>query len=52
MVIIGWIGPKINGLDLGSGFDPNRFWVRPKVNGLDLGSEFDPKFNGLKYVEL
>ena len=24
LVIIGWLGPKVNGLDLGSGFGPNR----------------------------
>ena len=24
LVLIGWIGPKVNGLDLGSGLDPNR----------------------------
>ena len=24
LVLIGWVGPKVNGLDLGSGFDPNR----------------------------
>ena len=24
LVLIGWVGPKINGLDLGSGFGPNR----------------------------
>ena len=52
MVLIGWVGPKVNGLDLGSGFGPNRLvgprkwvfvligWVEPKVNGLDLGSGF------------
>ena len=27
LVLIGWVGPKVNGLDL---------WVGPKVNGLDL----------------
>ena len=27
LVLIGWVGPKVNGLDLGSGFDP-------KFNGL------------------
>ena len=25
LVIIGWVGLKVNGLDLGSGFDPNRY---------------------------
>ena len=24
LVIIGWVRPKVNGLDLGSGFGPNR----------------------------
>ena len=24
LVLIGWVGPKVNGLDLGSEFDPNR----------------------------
>ena len=24
LVIIGWVGPKVNGLDLGSGLGPNR----------------------------
>ena len=24
LVLIGWVGPKVNGLDLGSGLDPNR----------------------------
>ena len=28
LVLIGWVGPKVNGLDLGSGLGPNR---------LDLG---------------
>ena len=23
-VLIGWVGPKVNELDLGSGFGPNR----------------------------
>ena len=27
LVLIGWVGPKVNGLDL---------WVGPKVNGLYL----------------
>ena len=34
LVLIGWVGPKVNGLNLGSGLGPNRF--APKVNGLDL----------------
>ena len=24
LVLIGWVGPKVNELDLGSGFGPNR----------------------------
>ena len=24
LVLIGWVGPNVNGLDLGSGFDHNR----------------------------
>ena len=24
LVLIGWVGPKVNGLDLGSGLSPNR----------------------------
>ena len=24
LVIIGWVGPKVNGLDLGSGLGPNK----------------------------
>ena len=24
LVLIGWVGPKVNGLDLGSGFGPNK----------------------------
>ena len=32
LVLIGWVGPKVNGLDLGSGLG----WVGHKVNGLDL----------------
>ena len=24
LVLIGWVGPKVDGLDLGSGLDPNR----------------------------
>ena len=35
LVLIGWVGPKVNGLDLGSG-------VGPKVNGLNLGSGLGP----------
>ena len=24
LILIGWVGPKVNRLDLGSGFGPNR----------------------------
>ena len=24
LVLIGWVGPKVNGLDLGTGLGPNR----------------------------
>ena len=24
LALISWVGPKVNGLDLGSGFGPNR----------------------------
>ena len=24
LVLIGWVGPKLNGLDLGSGLGPNK----------------------------
>ena len=28
LVLISWVGPKVNGLDLGSGLGPNRLgWV-------------------------
>ena len=28
LVLIGWVEPKVNGLDVGSGLDPNRLgWV-------------------------
>ena len=37
LVLIGWVGPKVDGLDLGSGLVLIG-WVGPKVNGLDLGS--------------
>ena len=33
MVLKGWVGPKVNGLDLVG-------WIGPKVNGLDLENEF------------
>ena len=36
MVLIGWVEPKVNGLDLGSELVLIG-WVGPKVNGLDLG---------------
>ena len=35
MILICWVGPKVNGLDLGNG-------LGPKVNGLDLGSGLGP----------
>ena len=35
MILICWVEPKENGLDLGNG-------LGPKVNGLDLGSGFGP----------
>ena len=25
LVLISWVGPKVNGLDLGSGLGPNKF---------------------------
>ena len=25
LVLLSWVGHKVNGLDLGSGLDPNRF---------------------------
>ena len=28
LVLIGWVGPKVNGLDLGSGLGPNRLSLR------------------------
>ena len=28
LVLIGWIGPKVNGLNLESGLDPNRLSLR------------------------
>ena len=40
LVLIGWIGPKINGLDLRSGLGPKRLG---KINGLDLRSGLGPK---------
>ena len=42
LILIGWIGPKVNG------FGPRKWilvligWVGPKVNGLDLGSGLGP----------
>ena len=24
LILIGWVGPKVNGLDLGSGLGPNK----------------------------
>ena len=51
MILIGWVGPKVNGLDSnrlgwaqGKWVGPRKWalvligWVGPKVNGLDLGS--------------
>ena len=38
LVLIGWVGPKVNGLDLGSGL----CWVRHKINELNLGSGLGP----------
>ena len=35
MILICWVGPKVNGLDLGNELEP-------KVNGLDLGSGLGP----------
>ena len=40
MILIGWVWPKVNELDLG-----NELGL--KVNGLDLGSGLGPKVNGL-----
>ena len=45
LVIISWVEPKINELDLGSGLGPNSL-VGPKVNGLDLGSGLGPNSLG------
>ena len=48
LVLLGWVGPKVNG------FGQNRLgwakkvglvligWIAPKVNGLDLGSGLGP----------
>ena len=34
LILIVWVGPKVNGLDLGSGLGPNRLGcVGPKING-------------------
>ena len=31
LVLISWVGPKVNGLDLGSGLGPNRLgWTQGK----------------------
>ena len=38
LILIGWVGPKVDRLDLGSGLG----WVGHKVNGLDLGSGLGP----------
>ena len=38
LVLIGWVGLKVNGLDLGSGLGPNRlasrYEVEPNLMGL------------------
>ena len=47
LVLIGWVGPKVKGLDLGSDFVLIG-WVVPKVNGLDLGSGLGPNRLGLR----
>ena len=37
LVLIGWVGPKVNGLDLGSGLGPNRLgWASKYKVELDL----------------
>ena len=41
LVLIVWVEPKVNGLDLGNGIGHNNL-VWPKVNGLDLGSGLGP----------
>ena len=41
LVLIGWVGPKVDGLDLGSWL-VLKGWVEPKVNGLDLRSGLGP----------
>ena len=38
LILKGWVGPKVNGLDLESELG----WVGHKVNGLDLESGFGP----------
>ena len=44
LILIGWVGSKVNELDLGSGlgFLVLIGWVGLKVNGLDLGSGLGP----------
>ena len=37
LVLIGWVGPKINGLDLGSGLGPHRWASRYEVEPNLLG---------------
>ena len=38
LILIGWVGPKVNGLDLRSGLGPNRlasrYEVEPNLMGL------------------
>ena len=36
LVLIGWVGPKVNGLDFKKWALVLIGWVGPKVNGLDL----------------
>ena len=30
-VLIGWVEPKVNGLDLGSGLDPNKLGLKKSI---------------------
>ena len=36
LVLIGWVGLKINGLDLGNEFGPNLMGLALDINMLDL----------------
>ena len=53
MVPIGWVRPKVNGFDLGSGLGPDRLgwakgkWVGPMKWVLVLIGWVGPKVNGL-----